>query len=118
MKHPLPLLCLGAAVLAMAAAPLQAADKKPTPTPTPRHTVIGSVSSDSITINTGLTTKTFQIDKHTKFNLMGKPVTVGDLKPGMRVSVTPGGFDGKTADIINASDVPKAPPATPAAKKK
>ena len=104
---------------AVAFAPLaRAAAPTPKPTPAPRHTVISSISSDSITVDTGLKTTTYQIDKHTKCFFQGNLVTTGDLKAGMRVSITPGGFDEKTADTINANDVPKAPvaKATPAAK--
>jgi hypothetical protein len=116
MKHLLSPLSLGFAALTLVFTPLShAANPKAKPTPTPaRHTIISTISSDSVTINTGLTTKTFQVDKHTKFTFQGKLVAVNDLKQGMRVTVVPG-FDGKTAESIDASDAPKAPAASPAA---
>lgn len=109
MKRFLPLL-LCIATLAFSISPVLA-DNKPPATPAKRHTVIGTISSDSITVDTGSNTKTFKIDKHTQFFYLGSKATADELKVGMRVSVTPG-FDGKTASSINANDAPvKADPA-------
>jgi hypothetical protein len=84
---------------------------KPTPF-APHHTVIGSISATSITINTFSGSKTYKIDKFTTITLLGNTVTVNELKPGMKVSVV-SGTDPDTAAEINASNPPKdpAPPA-------
>ncbi|MEI8234618.1 MAG: hypothetical protein WCH57_08025 [Verrucomicrobiota bacterium] len=112
MKHLLTALCLGATLAFASHAHAQS-----TPTPMPvRHTVIASVSSDSITIDTGKKTITYQIGKQTKCFFMGKLVTSSDLQTGMRVSVTPA-FDEKTAEAINASTAPKAASPSPTPKK-
>lgn len=84
----------------------------PKPTPPPRHTVIGSISSESITVDTGLKTKTYTINKNTKFYLKGAAVSLNELKSGMRVNVVPG-FDEKSASTITATDAPPVT-ATPA----
>ena len=118
MKRILTPLFLGNVVLAISLSSAVAGAPKPTPTPKP-HTVIGSISSDSITVNTARGNATFAIDKLTKFTYMGNSVPLADLKPGMRVSVTPK-MDGKTAESINAGDIPKdpkAPKASPTPKK-
>ncbi|MEI6561869.1 MAG: hypothetical protein WCO68_07275 [Verrucomicrobiota bacterium] len=86
-------------------------------TPVIHHTVISSISADSITVNTGKSTQTYKIDKHTQLMFDGKKVPMSDLKAGMRVMVTPD-FDGKTASAINGGAPPKvAPAASPAPKK-
>ncbi|MCX6966308.1 MAG: hypothetical protein NTZ46_00760 [Verrucomicrobia bacterium] len=107
---------LGVITLVLAFSPAFAGAPKATPTPPPRHTVIGSISSESITVDTGLKTKTYAITKLTKFYFKGAPVSLNELQAGMRVNVVPG-FDGKTASIITALDAPPAnPAASPAAK--
>lgn len=83
---------------------------RPKPTPPPRHTVIASITSDSITIDTGLNIKSYKLDQKTQFTYLGRRVALNDLKPGMRVSVIPG-FDAGTAVSISAGDAPKIPPA-------
>lgn len=95
---------------------IHAGTPKKKPTPPPNHKVIGSVSSDSITVTSLNSSATYQINKQTKCFLKGASVTPSELKPGMRVTVTPG-FDGKTAAQITASDAPKAAPAASPAKK-
>lgn len=105
------LLSVVALVVAMPSVSHAAAAKK-TPIP-PKHTVIATISSDSITIDTGRTTKTYKIDKFTRLSFGGKTVTAGDLKPGMRVSVTQGS-DKEVASVITASPAPK--PDAPAKK--
>lgn len=103
MKHITSLLLV--AVLSATIATVHAAAPKATPFP-PKHTVIVSISGDSVTTDTGKTTKSYKINKRTIFLYQGSRVTANDLKPGMRVTVTPA-FDGKTAASIAASDVPK-----------
>ena len=83
----------------------------------PRHTVIVSVSAETITVDTGLNKKTYLIGKNTQCITKGNPVSASELKPGMRVVVTPS-FDGKSAAIISAGDAPSAPPAAAGHKKK
>ena len=114
MKRLLAPLYPGIVTLALIFSPFaHAADTKPTPTPIP-HTIISSISANSVTASTTASSKTYKVDKHTKFTFQGKLVTVAELKTGMRVSITPT-FDGKTAESINASDAPKAPaPKAPA----
>ena len=92
------------------------ADSKAKPTPfAPHHTVIGSISADSITINTFTGSKTYKIDKFTAITLLGNTATTNDLKPGMKVSVTVGS-DPAVAESISASNPPKDPPAPAKAK--
>ena len=90
------------------------------PTPAPQHTVIGNISADSITVDTGKSTRTYKIDRFTQCYLEGTQVPVTALKAGMRVSVS-SDSDALTANAINASGAPKgaaAPKASPAAGKK
>jgi len=115
MKQIVSSLFLCVSALAFSLSPALAGTPTSTPTPT-RHTVIASISSDSITVDTGLVKKDYKIEKNTVFIFHGNRVTLNDLKSGMRVSVTPG-FDGLTAATINAGDAPKVPPATAAVKK-
>jgi len=94
------------------------ADSKPKPTPfPPHHTVIGSISADSITINMYSGSKTYKIDKFTAITLLGNTATTNDLKPGMKVSVVAGADPGTAAEI-NASNPPKDPLPSPTAKGK
>ena len=92
----------------------RAADAK-APPPPPKHTVIAVINSESITVDTGNNVRIFKIDKYTRFFYLGSETTLNDMKPGMRVSVTPT-FDGKTAAVINAGVAPKVAPAAPAQK--
>ena len=115
MKRILLPVILCVVALALSLSPALAGATNPTPVPA-RHTVIGSISADSITVDTGLVTKEYKIDKNTVFMRHGIRVPSNDLKTGMRVSVTPG-FDGKTAATINAGDAPVVPKAAPTAKK-
>ena len=110
-KYPVAgLIALFALVLAMPCW-LQSygATPKAKATPTPHfHTVIGSVSADSITVQEPKGEKTFKIDKYTTITYDGNTVTAADLKPGMRVSVVPG-MDPTVAEQITASEPPKDP---------
>jgi hypothetical protein len=97
----------------------------PTP-PLHAHTLILTVSDTSITVKIGkiistgvgkdkkasvtYTNKPYKIDKYTTITLDGKTVTTADLKPGMRVSITPG-LTGDTAGQITASPAPNEPEA-------
>ncbi len=74
----------------------------------PQHTTISLVSSDSITIQSGKESKTFKITQDTAIELKGSRATVADLKPGMRVSITPG-LEPTIAGHITANDPPKEP---------
>lgn len=88
----------------------------PAKTPIPvMHTVIATIGSDAITIDTGRATKNYKIDSHTVFYYQGARVTASDIKPGMRVIITPT-FDGRTAGTIAASDAPKMTPPAASAK--
>ena len=118
MKPLIVSLFIGAIGLAFSLSAL-AANPTPKPTPVVRHTVISSISADSVTVDTGKSTQTYKIDKHTQLMFDGKKVPLSDLKAGMRVMVTPD-FDGKTASAINAGAPPKVAPAaspSPAPKK-
>ena len=91
--------------------PMNSNNKDAKPTPEPQHTTISLISGNSITISTGKETKTYTIDQDTQIQLKGGRATVADLKPGMRVAITPG-IAPALAGVILASDAPKAPPAT------
>jgi len=89
---------------------------KPSPTPVKHfHTVIGSVSADSITVQEPKATKTYKIDKYTRITYEGKTSTAADLKTGMRVSVS-ASTDPTVAEVITASEPPKDHPVAPATK--
>jgi hypothetical protein len=88
---------------------------EPKETPEAQHTTIALISGDTISIAAGKETKTYKIDQQTQIELKGVRATVADLKPGMRVSITPG-VDASLAGYILAADPPKAP--TTAAKPK
>ena len=77
-------------------------------TPEPQRTTIALISGSSISISTGKENKTYTIDQDTQIELKGSRATVADLKPGMRVSITPG-VEASHAGLILASDPPKAP---------
>ncbi|XHR27665.1 MAG: hypothetical protein ACFUZC_17200 [Chthoniobacteraceae bacterium] len=84
--------------------------KKTTPKPTPPgRIIIKTISSSEITISTSSASKSYKIDDHTLFTYLGKSVSVTDLRPGMRATVTPA-FDGLTASLIAASDAPHIEP--------
>ena len=88
-------------------------------TPKPRihhHTVIETVSADSITINQGTADKTFKITKNTEITFRGETTTADQLQAGMRVSVVPDSVDPTIAGQIEASDPPKEPSSPKALK--
>ena len=77
-------------------------------TPTPEsHTVIASITANSITVNSGTNSKTYKIDQATEFTYQGNSVKATDLKPGMRVSIATGADDA-TASTVNATEAPTA----------
>ena len=77
-------------------------------TPTPEyHTVIASISANSITVNSGTNSKTYKIDQGTQFTYQGNSVKAADLKPGMRVSIATGADD-TTASAVSATEAPTA----------
>jgi len=76
--------------------------KKATPPPE-YHTVISSVSADSITVQEPKASKTYKIDQFTAIYYNGQSAKVTDLKTGMRVEVSAGG-DPTVAERISASD--------------
>jgi hypothetical protein len=93
----------------------QAGNSKPRATPVHHHTVIESVSSDSITVTQADGTKTYKITPNTEITFKGETATVDQLQAGMRVQVTPDAVDEDTAGEIAASDPPHDP--TPRPKK-
>ena len=90
----------------------QAVDSKPVPPP--KRTVIQSIESDSITINTGASIKVYKVDAHTEFTYRGNRVKRKDLKAGMRVMITPS-FDNLCATLVAASEAPAVSPPAPSA---
>src|SRR6266853_1296671 len=74
--------------------------------PEPQHTTISLVSGDSISIQAGKDTETFKITQDTAIEFKGSRATVAELKPGMRVSITPG-IEPTIAGHITANDPPK-----------
>ncbi len=92
---------------------------KLSPTPGEGHTVIESVSSDSITVSTtggGGGANTYKINSFTEITYDGQDTTVNQLQPGMRVTVTPDGADADTAAIVNANAAPTEPTPKPKPK--
>jgi multidrug efflux pump subunit AcrA (membrane-fusion protein) len=84
-------------------------------TPKPNHhTVIESVSSDSITVITGGgESATYKITMETQITYDGEDATASQLQPGMRVTVTPDAADPDTASIITANEPPPSPTPSP-----
>ena len=106
MKNPWLLLSL-LALIALLSCPADASTK-PKPTPKPDfHTVIESISADSITVKEPKETKTYKIDRYTEITYNGQPVKTTDLKPGMRVEVS-SNTDTTVASRIDASEAPKS----------
>ena len=95
------------AVLALVLTPVAEGGKKKKKADAPAFhpTVIQSVTPNSITISGEGGTKTLEITKFTEITVRGQRATLGDLTPGMRVSVTMG-TDPSKASRINASDAP------------
>jgi len=86
-------------------------EANPTPKPyIPHHTVIESVSADSITITSASGDKTYKITNETEITFKGDTVTADKLEAGMRVQVTPDSSDEGTAGRIEANDPPKEAP--------
>ena len=84
------------------------------PTPRPRvhhHTVIESVSADSITVDDPGGAKSYKINKDTEITFQGNDITADQLQVGMRVEVTPDAVDDSLAGVIQADDPPSAAPA-------
>ena len=86
---------------------------KPRATPVRHHTVIDTVSADSITIDQAGGSKTYAITKFTEITFKGQTTTVDQLQPGMRVTVTPDAADDTSAGQIAADDPPKDPTPRP-----
>lgn len=80
------------------------------------HTVIESVSADSITITAADGTHSYKITKDTEITFKGQTATADQLQAGMRVTVTPDAADDTAAGMIAANDPPKAEP-SPTPKK-
>jgi len=101
--------------LALCITPLAEANNPiPRATPVRRHTVIESVSADSITVSgADGSTKTYKITSGTEITFKGDTVTVDKLEAGMRVQVTPDAADDSAAGEISASDPPKQPTPKP-----
>ncbi|MGB8354921.1 MAG: hypothetical protein WCD79_13580 [Chthoniobacteraceae bacterium] len=105
MKNPYLLLSL-LALLALLSCPVDASTK-PKATPKPNiHTVIESISTDSITVKEPKETKTYKIGQFTEITYNGQPAKTADLKSGMRVEVS-SNTDTTVADRIDASEAPK-----------
>ncbi len=92
-----------------------AGNTKPRATPPRHHTVIESVSSDSITITQADGSHTYKIDANTEITFKGQTTTADQLQAGMRVQVNPDAADQNLAAQISADDAPKDP--TPKPKK-
>jgi hypothetical protein len=86
---------------------------KPKATPGAGHTVIESISSDSITIQMPQGSKTYKITSGTEITFKGQDTTADQLQAGMRVEVTPDAADDDTAGEIAADDPPKDPTPRP-----
>ena len=93
--------------------PAFAGNSKPWVTPGVHHTVIESVSADSITITQADGSHTYKITKDTEITFKGETTTVDQLQAGMRVIVTPDAADEDTAGEIAANDPPKDPTPRP-----
>ena len=78
---------------------------KPTPAPVAIHTVIASISADSITVKEPKETKIYKISKFTQIFYQNQSVKVDALKAGMRVDVAVGSDPG-TAERITAGPAP------------
>ena len=108
--HSPSVLCLFALIFSLSSITYAAgAKKQPTP-PLKVTTVIQSISADSITVATGPKTTTYKITGATRYNYNGERVAPAELKSGMRVNVTPGGSDDKTAEEISATGAPRTAP--------
>jgi hypothetical protein len=78
---------------------------KATPVPAYYQPVISSVKENAITVSDAKTTRAFTITQFTEINVNGQRATIGDLKPGMTVTVTID-MDPSRARRINAADAP------------
>jgi len=87
----------------------RAGQPKPRPPRVHHHTVIETVSADSITISESGNDKTYKITKGTEITFKGETTTADKLEAGMRVSITPDGADETAASVIQANDPPKDP---------
>ena len=85
------------------------------------HTVIESVDSSSITVQTTNekvpVEKTYKITGDTEITFDGQRAAPNQLKAGQRVDITPDGADETVAGQIAASDPPPADSPTPKPKK-
>jgi hypothetical protein len=77
------------------------------------HTVIDTITNDSITITDAAGSHTFKITAQTEITFKGSPATASSLAAGMRVQVTPDAVDPDTASQIAADDPPKDPTPRP-----
>ena len=78
--------------------------------PTPHHTVIESVSADSITITNANGNKTYKITPATEIMFKNQLTTVDKLQTGMRVQLTPDAVNEENAGKIEANDAPTPRP--------
>ena len=101
-----PLQLLG---LALCMPPLAGAENRPKPRATPvhHHTLIQSISADSITVSQPGGAKTYKITSNTEITFKGQTTTTDKLQAGMRVTVTPDAADESVAGQIAANDPPK-----------
>jgi hypothetical protein len=115
--NPLKLITIVSAIVFCGGTALFGASTvKPKATPVHHHTVIQTVSADSITISQAGGDKTFKITKNTEILFKNETTTADKLQAGMRVQVTPDSADPTVAGQISANDPPKDP-STPAPKK-
>jgi hypothetical protein len=81
---------------------------KPTPRPKfkPPYDVIQSVDPAAQTVTVGhvnstdTSTETLKLDKTTEIEVNGSAATLNDVKPGMKVSVTPGMDEGTASRLV------------------
>src|SRR5215468_7630439 len=79
-------------LVALATAPAFAGGRKKKASPAPKYQtpVIASVTGNTITVTQEKATRAYTITRFSEVTVNGQKATIGDLKPGMAVSVTIG----------------------------
>jgi hypothetical protein len=91
------------ALLTTSVAAFGASKKKTTPPAAAKGPTITSVTATSVTVSEEKGSKTLGINQFTEITVNGQRATVGDLKPGMGVSVTLGTDATKASRIAATS---------------